>query len=403
MITADSIHAAAQRIKGAVERTACLHSRTLSDMTGASVWLKFENRQFTASFKERGALNRLSELTEKERNKGVICMSAGNHAQGVAYHAQRLGIPATIVMPANTPFVKVEQARFFGPRILLEGDTLRDATLVAQSLCDTEELTLIHPYDDIAVIAGQGTVALEMIADVPGLEALLVPVGGGGLIAGMSVAAKSMKPEIEIVGVETEQFPSMADALRDVTRDYGGATLAEGIAVAHPGTLTLPIVESLVSEILLVSDARVESAILHFLEIEKTSVEGAGAVGLAALFTYPDRFRGQEVGIVITGGNIDSRVLSSIILRGLAREGRLMRILVEISDSPGNLAQVSNVVGAEGANIVDVYHERYFSQLPIRSAALILVLETRNSAHGAEILAALENQGFSCRSLPYDG
>lgn len=401
MVTPAQVREAASRLQGAVVRTPCERSRTLSALTGADVWLKFENRQFTASFKERGALNCLLSLDETVRRRGVICMSAGNHAQGVAYHAQRLGIAATIVMPASTPFVKVEQTRHFEPRIVLEGDDLASAAKAAQDMAAAEGLYLIHPYDDPLVIAGQGTVALEMLETRSDFDDLVVPVGGGGLIAGMAVAAKDLNPDIRLTGVETELFPSMAEALAGDARPYRGITLAEGIAVANPGRLTLPIVRALVDDIVIIPEASIETAILQFLEIEKTVVEGAGAAGLAAMLKEPGRFKGRKVGLVVTGGNIDSRMLSSIILRGLAREGRLMRLLVEIADLPGNLAQVASLIGRTGANIVDVYHERYFSQFPIRSTALIVVLETRSSGHGAEIMESLTAQGFKCRWVPF--
>jgi len=398
-VTLDDIRAGAAAISGAVAETPSLASRTLSEVTGADVVLKFENRQFTGSFKERGALVKLLRLSDAERKAGVIAMSAGNHAQGVACHARRLGIPATIVMPRATPFIKVEQTRRHGARILLEGDDLDAAEDHALRLAEEESLTFIHPYDDEAIIVGQGTIALEMLAARPDLDVLVVPVGGGGLIAGMAVAAKSLRPEIEVVGVETVAFPSMFNATKATPPGKGGATIAEGIAVNRPGRLTLPIVRAFVDDIRLVGDADIERAMLLLLEIEKTVVEGAGAIGLAALLADPAPYAGRRVGLVLTGGNIDSRVLSSLILRGLVRAGRLMRIAVDIPDAPGRLAGVAQIIGDTGGNIVEVFHERAFSSLPVRSAALVVVVETRSVGHGREVTDALTAAGFANRVL----
>ena len=319
--------------------TPCLRSRTLSDITGAELWLKFENLQYTASFKERGALNRLAQLTPEQAAAGVIAMSAGNHAQGVAYHARRLGIPATIVMPRHTPFVKVENTRRFGARVLLEGEGVEEAALHAWEIAARDGLTFVHPFDDAAVIAGQGTLALEMLEAAPGLEVLVVPIGGGGLIGGMATAAKAVNPRIEIVGVEAALYPSVYRRLRGLPALAGGPTIAEGIAVKEPGNLTYPIIERLVSEVLLVEEAAIEAAVLQLLEIEKTVAEGAGAAGLAAVMSHPDRFRGRRVGLVLCGGNIDSRLLSAVILRGLVRTQRLVRLRVGVPDSPGQPGQ----------------------------------------------------------------
>jgi len=400
-ISVEDVRAAQARIADAVEVTPCRVSRTLSAITGATTVLKFENQQFTASFKERGALNRLLHLTDDEKKRGVIAVSAGNHAQGVAYHAQRLGVPATIVMPRATPFIKIEQTSHFGPRVLLEGERLRDAETFARALAEKEGLTFIHPYDDEAVIVGQGTIALEMLEACPDIDTLVIPIGGGGLIAGNAVGAKAIKPDIEIVGVETELYPSMYQTLRGEEPTSGGSTIAEGIAVGRPGELTLPIVRELVSEVLLVGEADIERAVLMLLEVEKTVVEGAGASGLAAMLRHPQRFAGRTVGLVLCGGNIDARLLSSIVMRGLVREGRLARVMIEISDLPGNLARVAEIIGDQGANIVEVYHERAFTHMPIKSAALIVVMETRNRDHGTQVLDVLKEAGFPATEIEH--
>lgn len=398
-VTAETIATAAATIAGAVQSTPCLHARTLSEIAGAEIVLKFENRQFTGSFKERGALNRLHALSEVERRVGVVAMSAGNHAQGVAFHAGRLGIPATIVMPRATPFIKIEQTRHLGARIVLEGDDLDAAEDHARSLVDREGLVFIHPYDDEAVIAGQGTVAVEMLSAVPAIDMLLVPVGGGGLIAGMAVAAKALKPSITVLGIETAAFPSMRRALDGKPISKGGNTVAEGIAVNRPGRLPLALIREHVDDIVLVEDGQIERAILMLLEIEKSVVEGAGAIGLAAVLDDPARFAGRTVGLVLSGGNIDSRLLASLIVRGLARVGRLMRIAVDIPDSPGRLAQVAQIIGDLGGNIVEVFHERAFSALPVKSAALVVVMETRSTDHGRQITDRLTEAGFPNRVL----
>ena len=352
-VTIDHIRAAAKAIEGAVIRTPCPRSRTLSDLTGASIHLKFENLQYTASFKDRGALYKLLGLSAAETAAGVIACSAGNHAQGVAYHAQRLGMPATIVMPRHTPFSKVRHTQAHGARVILEGEDLSESTDVAEALRAKEGLTFIHPYDDDRIIAGQGTVALEMLADHPDLECLVVPIGGGGLIAGCAIAAKALDPDIEIVGVEAALYPSMTEALAGAAPTSGGQTIAEGIAVMRPGGRTRPIVEALVSEIIAVGEAALERAVLMLLEIEKAVAEGAGAAALAAVLDNPARFAGRKLGLVVSGGNIDTRILASILMRGLVREGRLVRLRVNISDAPGALARVAGIVGAVGGNIVE--------------------------------------------------
>jgi len=389
------------RGEGRFHETPMHYGTTLNRRLGISqpVHLKLELFQRTGSFKVRGASAKIHALSDDERAQGIIAASAGNHAQGVAYHAQRLGIPATIVMPRVTPFIKVEQTRHFAPRLKFEGDNLAEAEDFARVLASQEGLTFVHPYDDDRIVAGQGTIALEMLEAHPDLDMLVVPVGGGGLIAGNAIAAKALRPDIEIVGVESETYPSMDDALHGRPSEPGGPTMAEGIAVSRPGAANLAIVRDLVSDIVVVPEADIERAVLMLLEVEKTVVEGAGAAGLAALLRRPARFAGRAVGLILSGGNIDARMLSSIVLRGLVREGRMMRVRVEITDAPGNLAQVAQIIGEAGANIVEVYHERAFSSLPIKSAALVVVVETRNAAHGQDMLERLAAAGFPARPL----
>jgi threonine dehydratase len=393
-ITLDHVREAAAAIAGQVVETPCIASRTLSGITGAEVWLKFENLQFTAAFKERGALNKLRTLTDAQRAAGVLAVSAGNHAQAVAYHAERLGIRATIVMPRFTPHVKVERTRGFGAEVILSGETFDEARRAGLETAKERGATLVHPYDDPLVIAGQGTIALEMLAAAPQLETLLVPVGGGGMIAGMAVAAKTLQPDIEIVGVESSGFPAVHCALHGREATFAGSTIAEGIAVKEPGALTLPIIRERVADVLLVEDGDIEQAIVQLLEIEKTVVEGAGAAGLAALLRHPARFRGRKVGVVLSGGNIDPLVLSDIIERGLVRSGRLARLRVEMRDLPGALAKVTACLADANANIEEVHHQRAFTDLPVLSAEVEFVLQTRGPEHVQEILAALGRAGF---------
>jgi threonine dehydratase len=393
-VTIDDIRAAAERLRGQVENTPCVHSRTLSQITGADVYLKFENLQFTASFKERGAFNRLSMLDAEQKKRGVIAVSAGNHAQGVAYHAQRMGVPAVIVMPRFTPMVKVERTRGFGPEIVLVGDTFDDAKVEALKIAATRGLTLVHPYDDPAVIAGQGTIGLEMLAAQPQLDCLCVAIGGGGLISGVAIAARAIKPSIEIIGVQTEQFPAMYALFKGVEMPSANATLAEGIAVKSPGLITREIVKRLVNDIVLVSEGDIEHAILLLLEIEKTVVEGAGAVSLAALIRHRERFAGRKVGLILCGGNIDPMMLADIIERGMVRAGRLARIRVATRDVPGELARAATIVGTTGANIEEVEHQRAFTTLPAQNAQLEMVLQTRGPEHIEEILRALRDAGL---------
>ncbi len=393
------VEAAAARLRGQIVETPFLHSATLSEMTGAELWLKFENLQYTASFKERGAYNRLVQLPEEARRRGVVAMSAGNHAQGVAHHGRRLGIPATIVMPEGTPFSKIEGTRRLGARVELAGQGVEEAAAFAHGLEAEEGLTFVHPFDDPQIIAGQGTLALEMLATKPDLDALLVPVGGGGLIGGVAVAAHGLRPDIEILGVEAALYPSVQRRLAGLEPASGGATIAEGIAVKQPGELTLPLIREHVAEVLLVAESAIEAAVLAFLEIEKTVVEGAGAVGLAAVQSFPERFRGRRVGLVLSGGNIDSRLLSACILRGLVRTERLVRLRVGIPDSPGSLAQVTAVIGDAGGNVIDVEHQRAFSQRSIKQADVDFTIETRNAAHAETIGAALTQGGFAVARL----
>jgi len=393
-VTLDDIRAAAEAIRGSVVETPCVQSQKLSEITGAQVSLKLENLQFTGSFKDRGALVRLLALTEAERARGIIAMSAGNHAQAVACHAQRLGIAATIVMPRYTPNIKTEHTRRFGADVILHGETLAEAEELTRQLGRERGLTLVHPYDDPHVIAGQGTIALEMLEACPDLEVLIIPIGGGGLIAGNAIAAKAIKPGIEIIGVETRRFPSMQQALAGKPPQCGTTTLADGIAVKIPGRLTLPVVRALVDRIELVDEADIEAAVLLMIEAEKMVAEGAGATGLAALLANRDALAGRKVGLVISGGNIDLPVLSSIIQRGLVHSGRLVRIHVNMRDVPGMLAEVSACIGRTGANIVQVMHQRTFTMLPVQFVLVEFMLQTRGMEHVREIMEALENEGY---------
>jgi threonine dehydratase len=394
MLTLQDIRDAATRLQGQVLDTPCVESKTLSQIVGAQVFLKFENLQFTASFKERGACNRLALLSDEERARGVVAMSAGNHAQGVAYHAQRLGLRAVIVMPRFTPGVKVERTRGFGAEVVLHGDTLEEARAHAYALADAQGLTFVHPYDDEAIAAGQGTAALEMLAAQPDLDVLVIAIGGGGLIAGMATAAKAIKPGIEIVGVQASRFPSMVNALRGTKHPQGTSTIAEGIAVGTPGKITQEVVKRLVDDLLLVDEGDIEQAVLMLLEIEKTLVEGAGAAGLAALVRHPERFRGKRVGLVLSGGNIDPLLLAAIIERGMVRSGRLARIKVSARDVPGVLARITATVADAGANIEEVHHQRAFTMLAAQNVEIELVLQTRGKAHVEEVLGQLRAGGM---------
>jgi threonine dehydratase len=393
----ENIRQAAKTIFAQASDTPCRYSRQLSEIARATVILKLENLQFTGSFKDRGALVKLLSLTDAQRKQGIIAMSAGNHAQAVAYQAQRLDIPAVIVMPCFTPNVKVERTRSFGAEVVFHGETLDDAIILGRQLALERNLNIVHPYDDEKIIAGQGTIALEILASHPDLEVLLVPVGGGGLIAGNAIAAKSLCPQIKIVGIQTQRFPSMLQALQGEAITCGRSTIAEGIAVKTPGKLTLPIIRELVDEILLVDEDEIEEAVRLLLEIEKTVVEGAGAAGLAALIKYSDRFVGRKVGIILSGGNIDLPILAEIVQRSMVRSSRLVRLEVDIRDVPGALAEVARLIGETRANIVEVRHQREFTCLPLQSAELELVLMTRGVTHIEQIMEILTKAGYKTR------
>jgi threonine dehydratase len=398
-ITIDDIRAAARRLQGEVSETPCLRSRTLSAICGCEVFLKFENLQFTASFKERGALNKMAQLTAEERAKGVLAVSAGNHAQAVAYHAERMGIAATIVMPRFASSVKVENTRGFGAEVVLEGDTFEDARVAGLKLVGERGYTLVHPFDDPAVIAGQGTIGLEMLAQQPEIDTLVIAIGGGGLIAGIATAARAIKPGIRIVGVQTERFPAAWNARHGQNRESRQATIADGIGVKNPGALTMPVIEALVDDVVLVSEDDIEQAILMLLEIEKTVVEGAGAVGLAALHKDKPRFSGRKVGLVLCGGNIEPLVLAEIIERGMVKSGRLARLRVDVRDVPGALADVAALLARLGANIDEVQHQRAFTSLSVERVQIEVVVQTRGAAHIEKILLAMREQGYDAERV----
>ena len=398
-VSASDIKAAAKEIEGEVMRTPLVAAPRLSEILGCELYLKLENQQYTGSFKDRGALNKLKSLTAEQAGYGVIAMSAGNHAQGVAHHARRLGIPATIVMPEFAPFTKVERTRELGARVVLLGDTLDASAVAAREIADQENLTFVHPYDDPKIVAGQGTIGFEMLEDQPELDTIVVPIGGGGIISGIAIAAKSVKPEIEIYGVEAELFPSMYQAVNELAPSAGGQTLADGIAVKNPGALTRPIIEELVEDILLVDEALIETAVHVLVEQQKIVAEGAGAAGVAALMKEKERFAGRKVGVVICGGNIDVRLLSWVLTRGLVRDGRMVRLRIGIVDRPGVLANVARLIGETGGNIIEVYHQRLFYDVPAKQADVDAVIETRNAEHVHEIIAALEAGGFPTRVL----
>jgi len=398
-VSFDDVLRAAKQIHGAVERTPLRRSRTLSEITGAEVWIKFENLQFTASFKERGALNKLLSLTAAERKAGVIAMSAGNHAQGVAYHAARLGIPATIVMPLGTPFVKVEHTRKHGARVLIHGESFADSTTYAYQVKEREGLVFVHPYDDAHVIAGQGTIAVEMLEDAPDLDALIIPVGGGGLISGNAIAAKHLKPSIDIFGVEARMYPSMHAVLRNEEPVCGGQTIAEGIAVKQVGEMTRQIARALVKDVVLVDEPHLEQAVNLFANVEKTVSEGAGAAALAALIAHPHVFQGRKVGIILCGGNIDPRLLASVLTRALVREGRISSLRLIGDDRPGLLSKVSKIIGDMGGNIIEVAHNRLALDVPAKGAEFDLLIETRDAQHTQEVVDALASAGYPPRRL----
>jgi threonine dehydratase len=389
----EEIRAAAARLKGAIEHTPCVHSRTLSRLTGAEVFLKFENLQFTASFKERGALNRLLALTPEERARGVIAMSAGNHAQAVAYHAARLGVRTVIVMPRGSPNTKIRNTAVHGAEVVLEGDSLHEAGRHARERAERDKLVFVHPYEDRLVVAGQGTVGLEMLEQVPELDVLVVPVGGGGLISGIAIAAKAVKPLIKVYGVESRSYPSMHQKLAGLPVTVGGDTIAEGIAVKDVGSIGFDVVRRLVEEVFVVEEDTIERAVVALIEIEKTVAEGAGAAGLAALLEQPQRFAGRRVGIPITGGNIDSRALASVLMRGLVRDGRLARLRVTMPDISGSLAKVAGMIAEAGGNIVEVQHQRIFGARSVRLTEIEFLVETREREHTEALVALLEKNG----------
>ena len=393
------VEAAAARIEGHVLRTPLILAPRLSELTGATVLVKHENMQATASFKERGAVNRLLTLDEDEKARGVIAMSAGNHAQAVAYHARRFGIPATIVMPETTPLVKVENTRAHGARVVLHGETLYESAQKARELADEEGLVLVHPYDDPAIMAGQGTVACEMLDDEPDLDMLIIPLGGGGLMSGNAVAAKALKPEIELIGVEAALYPSFYNAVNAEDLDIGGATLAEGIAVKTVGVQTLPIVSSLVADIVLVGEDLIERAVNAYACLQHTLAEGAGAAGLAAMLKEPARYAGRKVGLVLCGGNIDTRLLAAIMVRELEREHRIVAFRLTTSDRPGLLGKVASLLGAEGANILEVSHGRLFLDVPAKGVSLDVTVETRGDDHSRMIEHALRENGYAPRRI----
>jgi threonine dehydratase len=402
-ITIKDIEAARRVIKGAVLLTPMLLAPRLSALTGAEVYVKYENLQVTNSFKDRGALVKLTALTEAERRRGVIAMSAGNHAQSVAYHAARLGIPATIVMPVTTPFVKVAATRSHGAEVVLDGDTVADAQARCETMQAERGMILVHPYDDPLIMAGQGTIALEMLEDVADLDCIVIPVGGGGLIAGNAVAARAVKPDIEIVGAEAALYPAVWNALKGENRAIGGPTLAEGIAVKNVGKLTLPIIRELVSEIVLVDEAHLERAVNAYLTLQKTMAEGAGAAGLAALLAQPGRFAGKKVGLILCGGNIDPRILASIMVRELDRESRIVSFRLTIPDRPGVLGLIATKLGELGANILEVDHRRLFLDVPAKGAKLDVTIETRDAAHAEEIMAALAAENYNPQRIETGG
>jgi threonine dehydratase len=388
------IEAARRVIAGAVLRTPMLPAPKLSALTGADVFVKYENLQVTNSFKDRGALVKLASLTEDERKRGVVAMSAGNHAQAVAYHAARLGIPATIVMPVTTPFVKVAATRAHGADVVLEGETVAEAQSRCEQLQQLRGFTLVHPYDDAHVIAGQGTIALEMLEEVADLDVLVIPIGGGGMIAGNAIAARAVNPHIEIVGAEAALYPSMWNALKGESRPIGGPTLAEGIAVKNVGKLALPVICELVSEVMLVDEARLERAVNCYLTLQKTMAEGAAAAGLGAMLTNPERFRGKRVGLILSGGNTDPRVLASIMVRELERDSRIVSFRLTIPDRPGVLGAIATRLGELGANILAVNHRRLLLDVPAKGARLDVTIETRDAIHAEEILKALGIDGY---------
>jgi threonine dehydratase len=398
-VTLADIQTARRVIAGQVLRTPSLHSPRLSALTGARLCIKYENLQATGSFKERGAVNKLSSLSDAERKRGVVAMSAGNHAQAVAYHAKRLGIASTIVMPEPTPFVKVAATEAHGARVVLHGETIAEAETRAMHFVADDGLVLVHPYDDVKTIAGQGTIGLELLEDDPDLDVLVIPIGGGGLISGIAAATKAIKPSIEVIGVEAALFPSMWNALHGERRACAGNTIAEGIAVKNVGKLTLPIVKEFVAEVILAEEAHLERAVNAFLTLQKTMAEGAGAAGLAAVLAQPERFRGRRVGLVVCGGNIDPRVAASIMVRELERDDRIVSYRISIQDRPGTLGAIATLLGRLGGNILEVHHRRLFLDMPARGARLDVTVETRDRAHAEAIERTLQSEGYSVQRI----
>jgi len=394
-LTIDDVRAAAQRIAGAVVRTPTMHSQTLSNIVGTEIWLKFENLQFTAAYKERGALNALLQLTQEQRDRGVIAASAGNHSQGLSYHGTRLGVPVTIVMPRTTPSVKIMQTESVGGNVVLEGETFDDAYAHARQLEKERNLTFVHPFDDPHVAAGAGTVALEMLEDAPEIDCLVVPIGGGGLISGMSTVAKAQDRPIEVIGVEAALYPSMYGRINGTPMACGGDTLAEGIAVKEPGEFTSRVIAAKVDDILLVEEAELERAVSLLLQIEKTVVEGAGAAGLAAVLAHPERFAGKKLGLVLCGGNIDPRLLANVLLRDLARSGRLARLRITLQDRPGALYKVMKEFDAHNVNIIEIYHQRIFTSLPAKGLITDIECEARDKEQIDALVAALRGSGYA--------
>ena len=401
-VTLADVRAAHDRIRASIVRTPTLRSQTLSKLPDANVWLKFENLQFTAAYKERGALNRLLQLEDKALQAGVIAASAGNHAQGLAYHGKRLGVPVTIVMPKPTPIIKVMQTESHDARVVLHGETYDQAYAHARELEKAEHLTFVHPFDEAEIIAGQGTLALEMLEDAPDLDCFAVPIGGGGLISGVSTVARALRPQAQVIGVQAELFPSMYNAMKGTHLVCGGDTLAEGIAVKYPGTLTQRFVAAQVDDIQLVAERHLEQAVSLLLQIEKTVVEGAGAAGLAALLANPDRFRGRNVGIILCGGNIDTRLLANVLLRDLARSGRLARVRLRLQDRPGALFGVFGIFARLDANVLEIYHQRVFTKLPAKGLITDIECELRDSAHLEALLTALAEGGYDASLVEPD-
>jgi threonine dehydratase len=394
-VTLAHVEAARRTIAGHVLPTPMLPAPKLSALTEAEVFVKYENLQVTNSFKERGARCKLASLGVDERRRGVITMSAGNHAQAVAYHAAILGIPASVVMPETTPFVKIAATKAYGAEVVLHGETIAESQARAETMAQERHLTWVHPYDDTHVIAGQGTIALEMLETVPDLDTLIIPVGGGGLISGIAVAAKAIAPSIAVIGAEAALYPSFWNALKGGSLPLGGSTLAEGIAVKNVGKLTLPIVRDLVADLVLVTEEHIERAVNAYLTLQKTMAEGAGAAGLAAMLAQPGRFAGRKVGLVLCGGNIDPRILASIMVRELEREDRIVSFRLTIPDRPGVLGQIATVLGRFGANILEVDHKRLFLDVPAKGARLDVTVETRDAAHADEIMRALTAEAFN--------